>query len=185
MTEMHNPFAGETPFPPAGEGVVLRFTTSDILRLHSLYGPDPRKPPEVDERTGLIVNSFWNVVIGWIEAHDPAVIMNVLKTGLKERQPDGSLKPLVKNEQWWEDPPFSFADVADQILSGVMWSRWGMTPEQLAAHLKAEAERYQEMVNAGEVDENPQRTVTKERPTSSVSSKGRTKRASRRKKRGR
>jgi hypothetical protein len=136
---MHNPFSGETPFPPAGEGVVLRFTASDLARLHSIYGPDVRRPPDVDPRTGHVAMYFWGTVLGWLSVHDPVVIGNLLKIGLKERNASGKLVPIQRDEDWWESPPFSYSEVADMIEAGLMWSRWGMTPEQLAEKLREQS----------------------------------------------
>lgn len=136
---MHNPFAGETPFPLAGEGVILKFTTSDLARLHSLYGPDVRSPPTLDPVSGRISQYFWGTILGWIDVHDPVVIQNILKVGLKERNGAGKLKPIQRDSDWWEELPFALSEVADAIQSGLLWSRWGMTPDQLAEKLREQA----------------------------------------------
>jgi hypothetical protein len=180
MSQMHNPFAGETPFPAAGEGVVIKFTTTDIARLHSLYGPDLRKAPEMDPQTNRVNQTFWTTIIGWISVHDPVVIQNVLRVGLKEFGPDGKLRYVKRDDEWWDDPPFSYSDVAEVVEHGLIWSRWGTTAEQLAAQLEAEATR----VHEGGEPADPQNRTTAS-PTSSGLSSGPTSKGSRQKKRGR
>jgi hypothetical protein len=171
MTAPHNPFAGETPFPEAGEGVVLKFTTSDIARLHSMYGPDVRRPPEIDPVSGKVRNSFWQTVIGHISVHDPVVIEAVLRVGLKEPNAEGKLKPIRRADDWWEEPPFRYSDVADQIESGLMWSRWGLTPDQLAEKIREQIEAERRAAAEGTFVADP--TIrTMESPTSSESSSG-------------
>lgn len=179
MITGHNPFAGETPFPAAGEGVVIKFTTSDIARLHSLYGPDLRKPPEMDPQTRQVSQTFWTTLIGWISVHDPVVIGNVLRVGLKEMGDDGKLHYVKRDDAWWDDPPFSYSDVAEVVEHGLIWSRWGTTAEQLAAQLEAEARRTRENGH----DPDPLSRTT-ESPTSSGLSTGRIKKGSRPKKHG-
>jgi hypothetical protein len=164
MTQ-HNPFAGETPFPAAGEGVILKFTNSDILRLHSVYGPDVRHSPDTDPVSGRVRNAFWTNMIGWISLHDPVVIDALLRAGLKEPGPDGKLQPIKRPESWWEDPGFSYSDVAELIEHGLMWSRWGMTPDQLAARMRAEMEQ---AAAEGGQSEDPQTGATTTPQTSSV-----------------
>lgn len=163
----HNPFAGETPFPLAGEDVVFKFTTNDILQLYSLYGPDPRAEPEVDPVTNRIRNHFWSTVLGRAEAHDPHVLFNLCRIGLKERVEDKLVSLRSRRDQdWWDDLPFAWSEAADTIVSGLTWSRWGLTPDQLAAQMReqvAQIEREQREGAAGV----PQTGMT-ESPTSSA-----------------
>lgn len=164
---LHNPFAGETPFPPAGDDVILKYTTSDILKLYTLYGPDPREAMKVEPGTNRISGHFWTTLLGRAEMHDPHVLFNLLKVGLKQR--DGErLVPLKRPAEWWDDLPFSFADTADIITSGLTWSRWGMTPDQLADMMREQAARVREEMEGGSALENPPMATT-ESPTSSAS----------------
>jgi hypothetical protein len=167
---MHNPFAGETPFPIAGEGVVLKFRSSDIARLHSVYGPDTRKPPEVDPLTKLPVQTFWTTILGHLSVHDPNVVETVLRVGLKERDDDGKLKPIKRDNDWWEDLPFSFADGADQLSEALFWSRWGMTSVQYSELLREQAERDRLAALEGAVESDPTLANGTGNPTSFDSS---------------
>lgn len=163
---LHNPFAGETPFPLAGEDVILKFTTSNILQLYTLYGPDPREAMKVEPGTNRISGHFWTTLLGRAEMHDPHVLFNLLKVGLKQRDGD-RLVPLKRPAEWWDDLPFSFADTADIITAGVTWSRWGMTPDQLADMMRQQAAQVAEEIEGG-APENPP-TATTESPTSFAS----------------
>lgn len=153
--EPHNPFAGETPFPIAGEGVLLKFTTRDIATLHGKYGPDVRKPPEFDPITGRVQNTFWQTIIGWVSVHDPVVLTDVLKVGLKEPGPNGRLSPIKRDQEWWDTPPFRWADIAETIEFGLMWSRWGETPDQLAERLRKQIEEADAKGGNGAVPPDP------------------------------
>lgn len=164
---LHNPFAGETPFPLAGDDVVLKFTTSDILKLYGLYGPDPREPMKVDPDTKRVAGHFWTTILGRAEMHDPHVLFNLLKVGLKQRV-DERLVALKRPQEWWDDLPFSFADTSDLILSGVTWSRWGMTPDQLAEQMRLEAARATAELEAGGDPSAHPPMATTESPTSSA-----------------
>lgn len=167
MTTAHNPFAGETPFPPAGDGVVFKFTNGDILKLYSLYGPDPRDPVEIEPGTNRLKHHFWSTVLTRAEHHDPHVLMNLCRIGLKERSGE-KLVPIQRSPEWWDDPPFCFADTSDAIVSGLTWSRWMMTPDMLAQQMREQAERFaRESQEAGAAAEDPQ-PRTAESPTSSI-----------------
>ena len=167
MPQPHNPFAGETPFPVAGEGVVLRFSASDLAYLHSVYGPDTRKPPEVDAM-GRPIQTFWTTISGWLSLHDPVVVQTVLRYGLKERNKSGKLVPLRRDDDWWEYPPFAYSDISDQLKSALIWSRWGETPEDLAKRLREQIAAQQRAAADGG-DEDPTMRMP-ESPTSSSSS---------------
>lgn len=163
---MHNPFRGETPFPLAGEGVVLRFRTGDLTRLRGKYGAPPTKKPEIGP-DGKLVDHFWEILLTGIAVHDPVIMLDVLKAGLKE---PGGNKPLSLD---WEDLPFSFAEMEEPLQTGLMVSRWGMTPDQLAAQIRAQAEETARLAaeSGGEgIPENPTTDLTGTSPTTSESS---------------
>lgn len=167
MTQPHNPFAGETPFPLAGEDVVFKFTTSDIMKLYSLYGPDPRAPIAIEPGTGRMENHFWSTVLSRAENHDPHVLFHLCKVGLKERSGD-KLVPLNRPAEWWDDLPFAFADTSDAIVSGITWSRWAMTPDMLAQQMREHAARlHAEQAEGVEQAPDPL-TGTTGSPTSSI-----------------
>jgi hypothetical protein len=167
MPHPHNPFAGETPFPIAGEGVVLKFSASDIARLHAVYGPDTRKPPDLDGR-GNPIQTFWTTISGWLSLHDPVVVHTVLKYGLKERNAAGKLVPIHRDEEWWEYPPFAYSEIADQLEAALIWSRWGETPESLAERLREQVEAQRLAALEGDGEDPTMRMP--ESPTSSGSS---------------
>lgn len=155
---MHNPFKGETPFPLAGEGAVLRFTTGDITSLRGKYGAPPTRKPELDDR-GQLVDHFWTILLTGIAAHDPIIMVDVLKAGLKE---EGGKKRLNLD---WNDLPFNFYEMEQPLQDGLNLSRWGMTAKELAEHLREQADEAERQMaeNGGEappVDPTTDPTLT-------------------------
>lgn len=145
---MHNPFKGETPFPLAGEGVVLRFKTGDITRLRGKYGAPPNRKPEVDDN-GQLVDHFWTILLTGLASHDPVIMVDVLKAGLKKE--DGKTEHKLD----WDDLDFTFADMEEPLTDGLTLSRWGRTAADLAVELRAQAEAYEQAAKEGDTPENP------------------------------
>jgi hypothetical protein len=167
MTTPHNPFAGETPFPLAGGEAILKFTTADIMKLYTLYGPDPREPMRVEPGGKGVTGSFWSTVLARAEMHDPHVLFNLLRLGLKQQNDAGKLVPLQRSQEWWDDLPFAWSEAAEIITTGLTWSRWFMTPEGLAQFMRQQAAAAAEAMGEGGPEDPPMGTTLS--PTSSAS----------------
>lgn len=129
---MHSLHHCEFPFPLAGEGVVLRFRTIDLSRLRSIYGDDHRKAPGRDT-SGRIVDAFWDVLLSRIDAHDPTVIVDCLRHGLKQQDGKTEFKGLDL-----DDLPFALDAAAPYVADALLLARWGMTSGELAARMREE-----------------------------------------------
>ena len=108
----------EATFPEAGVGAVIRFGTSDLLHLHTIYGGNPRKPLRTGAQ-GRVTGGFWQRLYAGIETGDPHVCVNLLTVGLKEPGADGKLHPIERPDAWWNNPPFALSDAALPLLKAV------------------------------------------------------------------
>lgn len=144
---MHNAMANEVPFPHVGEGAVLRFRTIDLVHLRSKYGPAANAKPEYDDR-GRRIDHFWQILIVGIESHDPMVMSDLLRKGLK--QSDGK----TPFEMDFDDLPFPLQSIEAQLMDAVFLSRWGETVAQVAEKLQqAQKDLEDDPLMAPEMDE--------------------------------
>ncbi|WP_293862496.1 hypothetical protein [uncultured Alsobacter sp.] len=151
---MHNGFQGEWPFPQFGDGVVVRFKSSDMARLRGRYGSPPGTPPRYDEK-GNRVDHFWQILFTGINDIDPLIITDLLRAGLKK---PGGKDPVEGID--FDDLPIPFIECCQPLLEGIMLARWGKTTAEYA---REEA--------AAEAEENPQ-TGPETVSTSSTGSSG-------------
>ncbi|CAM5769787.1 hypothetical protein [Bosea minatitlanensis] len=107
-------FNNAVPFPEAGEGVVLRFRTIDLIKLEEKYG-----------------ESFTEVISRLLSANSSACMVECLKHGLKKedgRTPFGRLD--------FNDLPFSIVEARESIFDAITCA---ITGQSFAALLDARA----------------------------------------------
>lgn len=167
---LHNPYAGEVPFPQcSGEGkdYVIRFRTKDLAQLRGKYGFKFDSRPEYDEK-GHLREHFWEILFVGLMTHDPPVYVDLLKAGLKRAGEAKPVDPVRADLFDPDDLPWSFEALREMLETALVMGRWGITPEQAAELLKKQVE--ESMGLGGPAPENPIQGQTTTSPNSSGSS---------------
>lgn len=168
---LHNPYAGEVPFPECGEGTdsfVIRYRTKDLATLRGKYGFKFDSRPEYDGQ-GRLREHFWEILFLGLLTHDPPIYVDLLKAGLKRAGRPKPVDPLKEEIFDPDDLPWPFERLREMLETGLLMARWGITADQAAEMLRKQVEEMTGMGGPEDPGPLPQGPMTESQNSSESS----------------